>query len=237
MTPENHAAMLDSVTGRQSRQPCPAAIGQKFTATGDVLPFAGNTFICHINPTSDEFRVLGQAQAMLRDGAPVGAYTYLPLASLHMTVFEGVCDAFRTPDKWPRNLEPTLPVDAVTLAFLPRLAGLPLPGRFTIAPVELYCGIALNVAGATPQDTADLWFARNLLREATGIQTDSFATYQFHISLAYLCRFLTEGEALAMQDLSNQVLAMLQRDAATITLGPIEFCRFNDMHGFVPVKP
>jgi hypothetical protein len=171
----------------------------------------------------------------LREGAPDGTYTYLPLPSLHMTVFEGVCDAFRTANAWPDDLDPALSVDAVTKVFAGRMAGLNLPTGFTIAPVEVYGGIGVNVTGAKPEDTANLWTARNLLREATGIHTGDFAAYQFHISLAYLRRFLTEAEALTMQDVSDQVLAMLQQDAATITLGPVAFCRFDDMHSFHPI--
>lgn len=38
-----------------------------------------------------------------------------------------------------------------------------------------------------------------------------------------------------MVALCDRVLDMLQHDVGAITLGPVEFCQFNDMHAFTPV--
>jgi hypothetical protein len=226
---------LAYMTGQSSGLAQPAAIGQKFTSLGAVLPFAGNTFICPIPPASAAHRAFCDIQDMLRDGAPAGAYTYLPPSSLHMTVFEGVCDAYRAPGFWPAHLDTACPVETVTRDFAHRFAALDLPQRFNIAPFEVFAGMSIFVQGSTTTDTAALRTTRTLLRRSTGLNQPAFAGYQFHVTLAYLTRWLSPDEAGVMQTLSDQALAHLLRDAPTITLGPVCLCSFDDMHAFTPV--
>ena len=235
MTPDRQAAMITCLTGQETGLPRPDSIGQKFTPDGSVLPFSGNTFLCHVDPTSAAHRALCAAQDKLRAGSPAGAFTYLPPASLHMTVFEGVCDAYRSSPDWVKDLPLTLPVAEVTSQFSGRIKDVTLPDHFSITPVEMFCGLGLNVAGASVTDAAALQTSRNALRQATGIHRADFGAYQFHITLAYLLRWLSPPEAEAMVARSNQVLDMLQHDAGAISLGPVEFCQFNDMHAFTPV--
>jgi len=43
-------------------------------------------------------------------------------------------------------------------------------------------------------------------------------------------------EAAAVMDLSDQVFARLVAQVPQIDLGPIEFCKFDDMHVFSPLR-
>ena len=228
---EDRQAMRDWLTGAVTAGPAPASVGQKFTATGAVMPYAGNTFICHI-PPGPAHEALTATAAHLRAAAPAGAYVFLPPASYHMTVFEGVTDRDRTGGRWPDDLDPALPVEAVTESFLPRLSGLDLPRATRIRPTGIFAGTTVQVTGASEADETTLRTARQTLRTATGIRRPDFADYRFHITLAYLLRWLTPAEAAAMADLS----AILARDLAAlhprIALDGIEFCRFADMHAF-----
>jgi hypothetical protein len=223
------------MTGQLTRGNRPAAVGEKFSPTGQVLPFGGNTFICHIPPASPAHKALVDIQDLLRAEAPTGTYTYLPAASLHMTVFEGVCDAHRDPDSWPKGMDPALPVSAVTRIFSSQFKELVLPAGFRIAPVQVFAGLSVLVTGASPADGAALQSARDLLRHQTGIQKSDFASYMFHISLAYLLRWLTPDEALLMRELSELAFARLWKLAPVIPIGAPEFCQFDDMHAFHPV--
>lgn len=227
----DEAAMLAYLTGAATGGPAPSAVGQKFTAAGEVLPYAGNTFLCHI-PQGPAHEALTATAARLRAGAPAGAYAYLPPPSYHMTVFEGVTDRDRTGGRWPEGLEPALPVETVTRTFLPRLGGLDLPGAVRIRPTGIFAGTTVQVTGATEADETALRDARQALRGATGIQRADFATYRFHITLAYLLRWLTPDEAQAMADLSATLAAELAARLPEIALGGIEFCSFADMHAF-----
>lgn len=232
MTPTtDRTAEQDYLTGAATGGAAPASVGQKFTAEGKVMPYAGNTFLCHI-PQGPAHAALTATAARLRAGAPAGAYAFLPPASYHMTVFEGVTDRDRTGGRWPEGLTPTLPVEAVSESFLPRLSGLDLPSATRIRPTGIFAGTTVQVTGATEADETTLRSARQTLRAATGIRRPDFADYRFHVTLAYLLRWLTPSEAAAMADLS----ATLARDLAalhpSIALDGIEFCGFAYMHAF-----
>lgn len=224
-------AMFDYLTGAATGGEAPAAVGQKFTPAGEVMPYAGNTFICHI-PPGPAHDALAETAARLRAVAPAGAYAFLPPSSYHMTVFEGVTDRDRTGGRWPEALDPALPVEAVTDHFLPRLAGLDLPSASRIRPTGIFAGTTVRVAGATETDEIALRTARETLRAATGIRRPDFADYRFHITLAYLLRWLTPAEAATMADLSMTLAEDLAALQPVIGLAGIEFCTFADMHAF-----
>lgn len=225
----------DYLTGRLTGGPRPAAVGDKFASDGRVLPWAGNTFICHI-PQGPAHAALVAAQDRLRAGPLAGAFAFLPPASFHMTVFEGANDTRRGDDSWPAAIPPDLPMAEVTARLLAAAGTLTLPEAVTIRPTAIFGGFSVHVAGATAADEDSLRAMRAALSLATTIRRRDFATYGFHITLAYLLRWLTADEADAIADLSAQVLADLAAAAPTITLGPVEFCTFADMHAFHPIR-
>lgn len=234
--PEMRARGLAYLTGRLEAGARPAAVGQKFDAQGGVLRYPGNTFICHIPPESTAHRALVEASAALQAGPVAGAFAFLPPSSLHMTVFEGVTGAARDDGRWPADIAVEETVEAVTEAFSARVGQMELPGRQMIRPTGIFGGFSVRVEGATPEAEASLRASREALSRVTGIRRPDFESYGFHITLAYLLRWLREEEAEAVLDLSDQVFARLVERAPTIALGPVEFCTFDDMHAFRPVR-
>ncbi len=225
-------ASLRYLTGAGSALPRPSAVGEKFTETGAVLSFAGNTFICHIPPDGAAHAALTHAQARLQAGPLAGAFTFLPPSSFHMTVFEGICDAHRHDDRWPQDVDPALSVDAVSAQFLPQVQGLPLPVASMVRAHGIFGGFSVSLTGATPAEDAALRAARDTLAAATGIHRANHDAYEFHITLAYLIRWLTADEAAQVMDLAADVHADLLLAAPGIALAGVEFCRFDDMHAF-----
>jgi hypothetical protein len=225
------AAGLAYLTGQDADGPAPAAVGQKFTPDGQVLPYPGNTFICHI-PAGAAHDALAAAAERLRSGPVAGAFAFLPPSSYHMTVFEGVTDRDRQAGRWPDWIDPSAPVEFATSAFLPRVRGLALPPAVTIRPSGLFGGFSVRVDGATDPDRAALRQAREALRAATGIRRADFDSYGFHITLAYLLRWLTPDEAERVLDLSDAAAAGLAAAAPVIPLGGVDFCTFPDMRSF-----
>jgi hypothetical protein len=224
------------LTGAGQTDPQPASVGQKFDATGAVLPFPGNTFLCHIPPNGEAHAALREASLALQAGPMAGTFSFLPPASFHMTVFEGVVDAGRMDARWPEGVANDLALEAVTDRFLAAVAPLEVPAAHRIRPMAVFGGFSLAVAGATPEDEASLRHCRQLLSDATGIRRPDFATYGFHVTLAYPLRWLTVAEAEAVIDLSERVFDRLQARAPEIALGRIEFCSFDDMHLFRPLR-
>ncbi|TAG25730.1 MAG: DUF1868 domain-containing protein [Rhodobacterales bacterium] len=239
MTPDAallREASLARLTGAGVATALPEAVGQKFDAKGQVLPFPGNTFLCHIPPDGPAHAALCAASAALQAGPLAGAFSFLPPASFHMTVFEGVTDAHRDDARWPEGLPADAALDEVTARFAAATAGLELPPAQAVRPVAILGGRTVAVTGLTAQAEAALRAARAILADRTGIRRPDFATYGFHITLAYALRWLTEDEARAVHDLSDAVFARLVAAAPAITLGPVEFCTFADMHAFPPLQ-
>lgn len=210
----------------------PDAVGKKFSPDGTPIACPGFTTICHIDPKSNAFSALVEAQNRLKDGPLATAFTFLPRDSLHMTVFEGVIDYARTPERWPKHLPTDAPVAQVTDDAQLRLERIDLATRFAVRPIEIFAGFSVGVTGATPEVEALLRQTRNHLRDATNIHRTDHDTYQFHITLAYLLRWLSPEEAKQVIDLSAMIAGDLIANAPEIVLGPVELCRFETMHRF-----
>lgn len=230
------AESIAALTGAGKDGLRPAAVGQKFDASGAVLRFPGNTFICHIPPEGAAHAALSAASLALQAGPLSAAFSFLPPSSFHMTVFEGVTDAHRGDARWPEGMPSKLGLSEVTTRFAAAVDQVALPASQRIRPMGLFGGYSLAVAGATPQHEASLRESRRLLREATGIRRPDFASYGFHVTLAYPLRWLTEAEAASVMDLSESVFAELCKTAPDIDLGRIEFCVFDTMHAFHPIR-
>lgn len=226
---------LDYLTGRLTGGARPSAVGQKFSAQGGVLPTPGMTTLCHIDPTSQAHAALTEVQAMLKAGPLAQAFAFLPPASFHMTVLEGVIDYRREVGQWPAAVPLDATMDHAVAAGQVALGPLDLPRRFRIQPNEIFAGFSVSVAGATPGDEASLRTSRDVMAAALGFNRPDHDTYGFHITLGYLLRWLTEDEARAVIDLSERAFDLLRLRAPVIDLGPIEYCRFEDMLHFEPL--
>lgn len=225
---------FDYLTGALEPTAHPAAVGEKFTADGQVLPTPGNTTLCHVDPSSPAHAHITAAQHRLRSGPHADAFAFLPPASFHMTVFEGVIDFVRTADRWPASVPLDAPVSDVTAVFDHQLSGIGLAQSFDVRPVDLFAGFSLSMDGVDAAATQTLRRTRDQLSDATGIRRADHDSYRFHITLGYLLRWLTPDEADATLALSRDVCAQLIQDMPQLTLGPVEFCSFETMHHFAP---
>ncbi|NJS40077.1 MAG: DUF1868 domain-containing protein [Rhodobacteraceae bacterium] len=82
MTPDVaqlRAMSLARMTGAGMTTALPECVGQKFDAMGRVLPFPGNTFLCHIPPDGPAHAALTAASAALQAG-PFGRGVQLSAA-------------------------------------------------------------------------------------------------------------------------------------------------------------
>lgn len=229
--PIRHLTGADAETNR------PAAItepgqGGKFAPDGTVLHWSGNTVICHIDPRSDAHAALCEMQNDVRE-SPFGAlFTWLPVSSLHMTVFGGVAPDERN---WPAGIARGATRDEVTAAFQDRLVGQDLPKSRHVSARGLFAGHSVTLEGADATEDARLRATRVSLREMTGLRPDHFDTYTFHSTLGYLLHWLDAAEAADLVAFSDEVFARYAAQLARIDLGPLELCNFEDMYHFEPV--
>lgn len=233
---QSAADQIAYLTGARATTDTPPGVGEKFDAAGGVLPFAGNTTLCHIPADSAAHAALCAAQTVLRDGLPNDAYAFLPAASLHMTVVEGVNDPHRTAPRWPAHLPADMPLAQVTSGFDTALAPLSLPQSCAIRPVQILGGNSLTVTGASAVHEASLRRARDRMADALNHRRPDHNRYRFHITLAYLLRWLTVDEATAAIALSDHVADRLIAALPSIELGAIAFCRFENMHAFETLR-
>lgn len=232
---------LAYLTGQLSRQPMPPSIreagaGGKFSLDGTVKPFAGNTIICHIDPNSRAHRELTRMQSALMKGPHASNFTFLPPSSFHMTVFQGISPNVIDDEEWPDGIPRDTPRNRVSEILLDRINSLELPGSFCIRPRGLFGGKSLTVEGTGDEHEAALRATRIALKEATGIRPADFQCYTFHITLAYLLKWLNTDCARQVIEFSSELHANFAREVPEILLGSPEFCNFDSMYHFVPIR-
>jgi len=221
---------LQVLTRSDTDGPTPPAMVGKFTAQGEVLACPGNTTLCHVQPESAAHKAITELQNGLKAGPVADAFAFLPPASFHMTVFNGVIVTERDAEWWPDHVPDD--VDAATEYLMPRFQSVEGFSQVSLRPTALLAGHSLRVSGATDADEAVLRATRDRLAAATGLHRKSHASYPFHITLAYPLRWLTEPEAQAVSDLSQELFAELLSVLRSFPLGPVEICRFETMHRF-----
>ena len=208
----------------------PARLGQRFTRS-EFLPEAGNTVVCHLDVEDPRHtRILDARSKMM---ALPGAQQFLmtPETSLHMTVFEGVIETRRTADGWPKDIDRSAPVDAVTASFLKRLADFSAPEAFKLRVAGLYpMGIVLE--GATDRDKAALLKWRDAFADRFDFRHEGHETYRHHMTLGYATGWLSDDQVGAWQAGLDAILEELADGVFTVPLKAPAFCTFADMTHF-----
>lgn len=233
-------ATIAYLTGTTVAAPHPISItapdsGGKFTPDGHVLPFPGNTFLCHIDQNSRAFVALCKMQDALMQGAHAQFFTFLPKSSFHMTVFCGVSGVSLRSDGWPEGFPQDTSLDAFNSAFLDRLGDTRFPEKMRVSANYLYGGYSIRANAADPSQERVLRGLRNHLRDKTGLFRPDHDSYEFHITLAYPTTWMDEQEARELVEISNCIFAAHRDELEEIELGPVEFCVMDDMHEFRPI--
>ncbi|MBY7730146.1 DUF1868 domain-containing protein [Vibrio splendidus] len=215
------------------------SVGVKFHEDGSVRTFPGNTFICHLDqslPLIDELR---WAQDQLKEMSCGNKFSFLPISSMHMTAFEGVCDQIRDPKKWTSKLSLDSELSAITDLFATEASQIGAQGGFEMEFDYVYnCpigGSALRIKPANEQSRLALKRCRELLKVATGINMPDFDDYHFHITLSYRVIELEEQDKVELQETTKRIGERIAQSFGSLTHGPVEFCTFQDMFKFIPV--
>lgn len=232
-TPVRPRDPVSFLTGRLSKGPRPEGISLpggegKFTTDGSVQFWPGNTFVCHAaeGPSHDTIRALQEEIRLSRFSR---LFAFLPPSSFHMTVFQGMSPLRPEDFNLPHR-------DAATARMLEATEAVAFAEERVVTMTDLFAAHSITVTGADAEGEATLRDARVKLREATGILPAGFETYVFHITLAYLVDWVTEPTARALADFSEDLRARYTPELAAIRLGAVEFCNFDTMHHFEPVR-
>lgn len=234
-------AMMQHLTGANSTAPRPESItlpgeGGKFDFDGRVMDHPGNTFLCHIDPDSVFFRAAcDYHDALTSDPLAASCLTFLPKSSLHMTVFNGISGSPLGADGWPRDIVAGSDLATITAAFQDRLAGFDGPQGFRVRLAGFHKPGGLTVLSDGAGEETKLRGVRRDLERLTGLCRGDVDSYRFHVSLAYQLRWLDPSEASELIDRIERFYARHLAGLDSLTLGPVEFCVFRDMHHFETV--
>lgn len=233
--------MADRVTGQTTRHL--SDVGRKFASDGRVLPFLGNTIICHVPQQGDGSEAFDALLDIYRELPGEGWTRKLaptPPSSYHMTVFGGANDKERRYPVWPTNLPLDMPIDECTRILGERLRGFLLgedaaPYRMRVNLVEPPANespLNIRLLSADEDTERRLRRLRDRLSDALKIQDSGHDGYRFHITLGYLFADLTSAEHAAFRRSLARWKAEFARKVPEITLGAPEYCVLRDMYAF-----
>jgi len=212
----------------------PNGVPSKFDPSGNVQPFRGNTIIAHLSPSSEVYASMLVLHKKLREHRLSHLYTLLPPSSWHMTIFEGVCDQVRKPGFWPSDLALDAPFEECDELFTKKLSTFNLqcdpPYLMSVTGwSSLKSGMGVSVELRTTEESKRLRGLRDRLANLLKIQHGDHATYDLHLSLAYLLRHLTDEQIAELTALFMDHLKDMPKE---FELGAPEFCKFDDMFAY-----
>lgn len=215
----------------------PLDVGRKFHANGKVRAFPGSTIICHVASQADLVARLDRLYERLRTASAAQSYTLLPPSSWHMTLFVGICDQDRRPDRWPTDLALDAPFDDVTEIIGARLRAEPFGTRQRFRMrvkrfAPLRDAIILRLEPVDAAEDAALRHLRDRIADRVGMRLADHDSYEFHITLAYFVGQPTDAAYTELTTVLDDALTDMRATLAPFDVGPGEYCLFNDMFCF-----
>lgn len=212
----------------------------KFNEDGTVRHFPGNTFICHLKKNSKHADFSMWAQDRLRELPFSGKLSFLPLDSMHMTVFEGVCDQVRTQEKWTSKLDLNVDLDETRQLFLKEVANMNEFAGFSMKFEAMYhhkrAGISIGLVESDEISIQTIKQCREKLSDLTGIRMGDFDSYRFHISLCYEIIELNDKEMDILYKKFDEINKELSSSFGNLVHKQMDYCQFDDMFNFTPIK-
>lgn len=221
----------------------PPDVGRKFFADGRVKPFLGNTIVCHLpqqGAGAEPFNALLDVYREMPQYSFVRKLTLLPPSSYHMTVFGAANDQDRRVPLWPADLPLDLPMAECNRLLGERLRRFQLgedapPYRMRVEPSEPPASeapITLRLVPIDETENVRLRRLRDRLSKCLAIRAPSHDTYRFHVTLAYLIRWLTLEEHREFRGALEHWRETVARRCPVIELGAPEYCTLKDMFAF-----
>ncbi|TGP23508.1 MULTISPECIES: DUF1868 domain-containing protein [unclassified Mesorhizobium] len=214
-----------------SNPAAPAHLGTRYDTSGNFLLEPGNTVVSHLVQDSPSEAAIIEVRERMRAMPDADRLAFTPVSSLHMTLFQGIIEYRRRLPYWPADIPLDTSIDDMTRLYLERLQGFQPCPPFRVKTIGVTPN-GLTVAGASDEDERTLRLWRDALTVPFGYRHPDHDTYVFHITFAYQIRRLADERASAWQDLFDDCLSFLEREAPVIEFRPPAFCSFKDMKHF-----
>ncbi|ALS93226.1 DUF1868 domain-containing protein [Xanthomonas oryzae] len=235
-------SLLTSSIPALAKTPPPPDVGYKFWGSRRPMPFAGNTFLGHLEQQGDGYDSFDRVLNIYRELPEqrfANKFALLPPSSYHVTLLGGVNESDRAHGPWPSDLKRDHALADINADYLLRVKERATPPlgacRFLVNPTAAKTGANVNLLiplkPADTQTAQRLETARQALMQLTRLQRPDYINFQFHISLAYLCDTLDAAEQTAYRKAVGGWLTQLAA-AGPITVPRFHFCTFDDMYAF-----
>lgn len=219
----------------------PPDVFRKFYPDGQVMPFPGNTIICHAAQQGEHSDYFYALLDVYREAQGVDflkrKVTLLPPSSYHMTIFGGANDKERTPGLWPKFLPIDASMDDCNRALGERLhafrLGMDLPIRMRIDPTPLPEGpLTFRLLPVDDGQDGKLRDLISRLSDCLEIAPPNIATYRFHTTLGYALQWLSPDEDERFTALMDKWRGQIAAQSPIIVFGAPEYCLLQDMYAF-----
>ncbi|QND53909.1 DUF1868 domain-containing protein [Phyllobacterium sp. 628] len=209
----------------------PQHLGRRYDTSGNFLIEPGNTVVSHLVKGSESEKAVIAVRERMLAMPDASRLAFTPVSSLHMTLFQGIIEYRRRASFWPDDVPLDTSIDDMTRLYVDRLQDFEGCGPFNVKVVDV-TPAGLTVAGASEYDERILRAWRDALAVPFGYRHPDHDTYVFHITLAYVIERFPDDRLAAWQELLDDCLAFIQREAPVIALNPPAFCSFADMKHF-----
>lgn len=205
----------------------------KFHQNGKIKWFPGNTIVSNLYPDPNVVNTIQKIQKEYQALPFAQKYSFLPIESVHMTVFELLCHFNRSPEKWSEFLNLDESLEKIDEFFHNKLESLPFIQNLKMKPLQIRSTV-LEVDPGDEETNRRLKAFRDQLTEATGVKFANHDKYQFHISFAYLIAELTSEEKLIIAQLNERLRREVITNMEPVKIEKIDYTVFEDMSEFVP---
>ena len=209
-------------------------VSLKFDQDGTVLEFPGSTVICHVPPDSPTHVFLIRLRDRLKTQPWASKYSFLPPSSYHMTVFDVVCDQFRTPAHWTSKFPLDAPLEDVDRLLIEQWPNIDKPAPFSVRCQRFYVRdvIGISLRPTSSEVERAMRDYRNVLSHDFGIRYPNHADYGFHITLAYHIKRLSLFENLRAHGFVLQNRRSTRKEFGVLQFDSPELTFFADMTHF-----
>ena len=213
-----------------TRGPIPHA-GTRFDQMGRFLWEPGNTVVSHLVEGSESQKAVVDARTRYLVLPEVEKLAFTPVASLHMTIFQGVIEYRRRLPYWPADIPLETPIKDTTELFLQRLRNFKPCGPFNVHVTHATPN-GLRLDGVTQEDKAMLKLWRDRFADYFGFRHPDHNSYKFHITFAYMKERFSDKAMCTWQVALDDLVEEINTRAPVIDLQPPAYCCFEDMNHF-----
>lgn len=209
-------------------------IGKKVSREGKIIKYRGNTIACMLSENNNVLILAEKVQKEYIKAKFACDFVFLPISSMHMTVFELLCDMVRVKYFWSDNLGLDMEMSLIDSYMKGVFMKVRKPNaiKMKIVKVDVNDVLVIKLSPLNNVVNNELKQYRDNMSKVTGIKFPNHSTYEYHITLAYRYREIDDivrRELYSFNDFVFEKYGLFDKE---IELGAPKLLFFDDMSGF-----